>query len=419
MDGCIPFKSTPKQEHRSQKSLIIGVRRGTCTYVMKTRHAQEAGAHLVVFFDNVASDDLETTIIKDDGTGSDIHIPSIMIGKKEGDMIVAYKEAHPDKAITALQHFDLHKKKKVVEMGLWTSSSDREGKAFLVDFAKYANRLGDHFVVKPKYLHWQCHGCSENIINNACVSSGLYCGMLLTPNLSGRQVVLEDLRQKCILKESGQKPWWLYVSLREQKCKENMDEGCSESIQILAGVEADKIDKCLKDTFIGSDTTSDNTLLMEDMDKENNAILLPQIDINGFIYKGDLNATDVFRTICDSYQEKPIACIEDDITPLTERIINVSILLIALGVVVLLNICVICLLFRRRSAGFLLALNSETRKQVQSYMQIKDKSGREALADGPISDGPISDISEEKKPSPETKDKNGGQETEDLEQAEL
>lgn len=370
IEGCVPFKNTPKQEHRSQKSLIIGMRRGKCTYTMKTRHAQEAGAHLAVFFDNVASDDLETTIIKDDGTGSDIHIPSIMISKQDGDKIIAYRDAHPDKAITALQHFDLHKKKKVVEMGIWTAACDNQGKQFLSDFSKYAKRLGDHFLVKPKYLHWQCHGCSENIIDNSCVSSGLYCGMLLGSNLSGRQVVMEDLRQKCILKESGQKSWWDYVTLRQTKCGQNMDEGCSESIQLLMGLDDSQIDKCMKESFIGSDTTSDNTLLAQDMDKENNAILLPQIDINGFIFKGDLNATDVFKTICESYKDKPFACLEDEPIPISEKVISVFVLLVALVVIILMNVCVVCLFLRRRSAGYLLALNSETRRQVQQYMQI-------------------------------------------------
>ena len=65
---------------------IALIDRGTCTFVTKVRHAQTAGAIGVIVVNNVAGPPIG---MADDGAGSDITIPSVMISQADGDVIKA------------------------------------------------------------------------------------------------------------------------------------------------------------------------------------------------------------------------------------------------------------------------------------------------------------------------------------------
>lgn len=63
------------------------VDRGNCTFVTKTRNVQNIGGHLALIVNNVQNDPVENILMIDDGTGSDITIPAILISKEDGDKI--------------------------------------------------------------------------------------------------------------------------------------------------------------------------------------------------------------------------------------------------------------------------------------------------------------------------------------------
>jgi extracellular elastinolytic metalloproteinase len=65
------------------------VDRGSCTFVTKTRNVQNINGHLALIINN-NDDPTENILIKDDGTGSDILIPSLLISKKDGDKLKEY-----------------------------------------------------------------------------------------------------------------------------------------------------------------------------------------------------------------------------------------------------------------------------------------------------------------------------------------
>jgi minor extracellular serine protease Vpr len=65
----------------SLTGMIPLIVRGTCTFVTKIRNAQNAGATAVVVYNNVAGDAIT---MGDDGTGSDITIPSVMVSRTNG-----------------------------------------------------------------------------------------------------------------------------------------------------------------------------------------------------------------------------------------------------------------------------------------------------------------------------------------------
>ncbi len=65
---------------------IVMVDRGSCSFVTKTRNVQKLGGHLALIVDNT-EESIDEILMADDGSGSDIIIPAIMISKKDGDKI--------------------------------------------------------------------------------------------------------------------------------------------------------------------------------------------------------------------------------------------------------------------------------------------------------------------------------------------
>lgn len=54
---------------------------------------------MVVLIDNTDNDVDADIVISDDGTGSDINIPTVMINKKNGTVIVDFMLSNPDKPV--------------------------------------------------------------------------------------------------------------------------------------------------------------------------------------------------------------------------------------------------------------------------------------------------------------------------------
>ena len=54
---------------------------------------------MVVLIDNTENDVDKDIVISDDGTGSDINIPTVMINKKNGTVIVDFILSNPDKPV--------------------------------------------------------------------------------------------------------------------------------------------------------------------------------------------------------------------------------------------------------------------------------------------------------------------------------
>ena len=65
---------------------FVMVERGDCTFVTKSRNIAHAGASLAIVIDDKA-EVVQDILMSDDGTGAGLNIPSMMIGKKHGDII--------------------------------------------------------------------------------------------------------------------------------------------------------------------------------------------------------------------------------------------------------------------------------------------------------------------------------------------
>ena len=68
---------------------IFIAERGSCTFVNKVRNAERAGASLLVVVDSKV-ENVTNVIMGDDGTGTGIRIPSMLIGKTDGQMLIDF-----------------------------------------------------------------------------------------------------------------------------------------------------------------------------------------------------------------------------------------------------------------------------------------------------------------------------------------
>ena len=130
--------SEPKDAmHKIEQKMatkIVVVERGTCSFVTKVRNAERAGASLLVVADHQV-EDVKNIIMGDDGTGTGIRIPSMLIGKEHGSILI--EEAKKNNTVTLSAEFVIKHPDNTVEMELWYSSSNTLAMDFIKEFDKY------------------------------------------------------------------------------------------------------------------------------------------------------------------------------------------------------------------------------------------------------------------------------------------
>ena len=114
---------------------ILLVDRGTCTFVTKVRNAERSGASLVVVIDNV-NENITNVIMGDDGTGTGIRIPSMLIGKEDGAKLRDFAKKKIGATLSA--EFAVKALMDKVHVELWFSSNNQEALTFIKEFAEYA-----------------------------------------------------------------------------------------------------------------------------------------------------------------------------------------------------------------------------------------------------------------------------------------
>jgi len=72
---------------------------------------------------------------------------------------------------------------------------------FIEDFERLDKRFDKKVLMTPHFRFWECEKCETSYAEKNCFAGGKYCGhdsrnYLLT----GREIMLEDLRQMCVYK---------------------------------------------------------------------------------------------------------------------------------------------------------------------------------------------------------------------------
>lgn len=302
------------------------------TVSFQVRNAQRSGASGVIIADNtclcsdaecVAESDNPTCetsepIMADDGSGSDISIPSFLMFKRDADKVK--EQLMDDHPVQLEMAWSLPTPDDRVEYDLWTVPTDVVSRSFLQQFRPIAEKLGDRAYFTPHmYIYdgvrTHCQGNDgENFCYNLCTNNGRYCATDpdndLEKGISGADVVKESLRRLCIWKHYGEQDgvgmiWWNYIEQFFNKCSSPdffMNQDCVKDCYKHAGVDGDKIDRCMIDSG-GTEKDVPNVFLDLEIaaQTERGVVVLPTAFVNTAPIRGQLSSNSIFHAICAGY----------------------------------------------------------------------------------------------------------------------
>lgn len=151
---------------------ILLLDRGECSFVTKVRNAERAGASLVVVIDS-KMENVTNVIMGDDGTGVGIRIPSMLIGKSDGQILKDFAEGKQSATLSA--EFNVKASEHQADIEFWYSSNNVRALDFLKEFDNYAHQLGTYVTFTPRFVTWACPMCESSFKKEECLSDGKYC----------------------------------------------------------------------------------------------------------------------------------------------------------------------------------------------------------------------------------------------------
>lgn len=311
---------------------ILMVDRGGCSFTQKVRNAQRVGAAGVIMADNTclcsAGDSCHSDpgkdceqrepIMADDGSGSDISIPSFLMFKQDADLVKA--EVMANHVVRIEMQWSLPSPDDRVEYELWTTPTDTISRDFQKDFKEAAVALGKRAYFTPQMYIYDgiksgCQGVDgENDCYNLCTNNGRYCATDpdndLDRGISGADVVKESLRRMCIWQHYGQDDgvgaaWWDYVNEFMFRCNNEeyfANNQCIKDAMEHAKVDGGKIDECMEDSGGLEGDNQNNILEVQLLAKDKSGVvILPAMYVNRVSIRGSLEFPTVFKAICAGY----------------------------------------------------------------------------------------------------------------------
>jgi len=332
---------TTVQKH----TYFLLVDRGGCSFVEKVRNAQKDNITAVLIADDrclcsgtsatVCQSDQpcedSEPVMDDDGTGSDIRIPSMLVLKTEADRLknallggnqVQLQLSWPiPKAVNG-----------IAEYTLWMTPDDQTTHHFLYSFLEAASELGDRAVFRPRmFLHdgslkgCRRYGNSQDPCPGSCTNFGRYCAArtvdddINTYENRGTLVVVESLRRSCIWKVYGEPngigyEWWSYVKSWISRCgNSQFSTSCAESLYETSGIDRREVEQCMLDSGNFRNNTS-NTFLEDSLEEayDFDVSFSPTLFVNDVVVRGGLTFGNVLEAICMTYEENyiPRICFE-------------------------------------------------------------------------------------------------------------
>ncbi|KAJ0853396.1 putative EGF-like calcium-binding domain, PA domain-containing protein [Helianthus annuus] len=309
-DGDKPFKSN------SSRPTILVLDRGECYFALKAWHAQLAGAAALIVVDTVdepliTMDSPEASTTADDFIEK-LTIPSAFVHLSFGQSIKDALQKGDQEVLLKLDWSESvpHPDQRV-EYELWTNSNDECG-------ARCDEQM--NFIKKPFVFSEQC--------KSQCINHGRYCApdpeQDFGEGYSGKQVVLENLRQLCVHRVANETNrswvWWDYVTDFHIRCsmkKQRYSIQCAEEVIKSLGLPSDKIQKCMGDP----EADVENEVLKMEQDAQvgrgsrGDVTILPTLVVNNVQYRGKLERTAVLRAICSGFKETtdPPICLSGDL----------------------------------------------------------------------------------------------------------
>lgn len=309
---------------------ILMVDRGNCSFVQKVRNAQRSGAASVLIADNICLCSDEACINKsnattcqtrapslaDDGSGSDISIPSFLMFKVDADAIK--DELLANRPVQVEMAWHLPNPDGHVDYDLWMTPTDfLVSGHFIADFKSIAQALGDRARFTP-YMYifdgWSV-GCHEdNYCRNLCTNHGRYCLAEIGNGVTGTDAVVESLRRLCVwhvyktVDGSMGREWWEYVVAFNERCAKNFgNQTCIHDAYQTAQIDGAAVESCIEDSG-GTNGDVSNSVLERELDaqSERGVVATPTACVESVPMRSALTARNVFREVCQSYSTRDL-----------------------------------------------------------------------------------------------------------------
>ena len=341
--------------------------------------------------------------LADDGSGSDISIPAILITRSDGETLIEYYTKISTsfsliKKVKLEIKFDIERKDNTVNYDIYYTPDQINIYQFLEDFQKYQIYLGKlanlniHIITSPHYSY----SPEVNRAYDNCFGSGLYCtrpGKLGITDSS--KILLEAIRQKCIFMDSKRKEgsifnYWKYMSKFRYACIDDLkfNSNCAENVMDYVGIDSKAINVCIMNSF-GADKeetgtefmkTKKNSILDEDYEYRKSKFITrsPTLTINNVVYMGSWRGIYVFEALCGSLINKPSICYMDSVGKNEAKGFSFFSLFMIVLIVLIINIAIFIMckniikkkiMERSDSAD----INSKIDTVVNSYMALRDK----------------------------------------------
>jgi hypothetical protein len=359
------FAPYPNSDDPHETRIFV-VDRGGCPFEKKVRLAQQRGAEAVIVVDFPCakqkelavseghpdtpcrdSEAIQRIIMADTSGAKDIEIPSILIAREEGELLISAITSYQvsltgeipnasDKAVVAMLLWDIPRS-EFVSVDLWMSSAATDTGYFMSHFAPIAKELGEKLQFVPRYSLKEMSRVEVYRTSNCLASKSeetYFCDSRLSH--FGKSAVLEDLRQLCIwhatakasTTESGKivtsSPlYWDYITEAYEACHparvsdpaEYLTDSCSSKVMKKLGINEDAVNWCMenvkppvcKSGFVQRPECSNSFNLLSDQ-AAHQAWSPHALRINGWRYSGPLEASVVLKTICQGFSSVPDVC---------------------------------------------------------------------------------------------------------------
>ncbi len=257
-------------------------------------------------------------IMADDGSGSDVTIPSFLLFKHDADQFKAVVKNN--KVLQVKMSWAIPSPDDHVEWELWTTPTEEVSKNFEETFYNTVNAIGkDQFFTPHYYLYDgeynQCTSTTD--CGSLCTNHGRYCALDpdndMNAGVSGADVVVETLRRLCIWKQYGAtdgvgKQWWEYSKAFLESCDTidnfptSTNTKCAEDVMDRAKIDKSIIAKCMSDSG-GTSSNVANTLLAGELTAKDavGVVVVPSVFVNQVAMRGAISSSSVFNAICTGY----------------------------------------------------------------------------------------------------------------------
>jgi hypothetical protein len=346
-------------------------------------------------------EDIDYIVMADDGRGSEISIPAVLISKDDGKVLTDFYVANKEKAdkIKLEVDFIMEHPNNTVNYDLFTTSDNEMVYKIMMDFYQYQKELINVANLRVHYITYQ-HPLYNSLIHSSnfpqddCLGRGKYCNNPGKFGIKdGREIVHENIKQKCVYKYAYQQTgvktlYWEYLNEFYSSCcvTNKFNKECSMTASKTVGLPTDEINKCIHDSYNVTDDQrkredfelyAENTLLNESNEERRIYLLsyIPSITINGRTFMGNWIASNLFEAICAGFNKKPEVCYDEG--AFQKKSVSVFALIMIVLLVLIVNVAIFlaCKKYIRKRIVEKIEstdINHKINTVVTSYLALRD-----------------------------------------------